>query len=59
MTKTVKATRKASATSAREMSPAERKKRIAALCSEVNEFWKGQPDTGSVAHLVELRRGVV
>jgi hypothetical protein len=50
-------TRKTAAQKCRELPLAERKRRIAALCDEVEEFWKGKPDTGALAHLLKLRRG--
>ena len=66
MTKTATATHKASAPvktrqsmaqKFRELPPAERKRRIAVMCDEVEAFWKDKPDTGAVAHLLKLRRG--
>ena len=67
MTKTAPATRKAAVPTAkprqsaaqkfRELPLAERKRRIAAMCDEVEAFWKGKPETGAVAHLLKLRRG--
>jgi hypothetical protein len=69
MTKTATATRKAAVPAAvakkrktaaqkfRELPLAERKRRIAALCDEVEAFWKGKPDTGALAHLLKMRRG--
>jgi len=67
MTKTAPATRKAAAPASkprqsaaqkfRELPLAERKRRIAAMCGEVEAFWKDKPDTGAVAHLLKLRRG--
>lgn len=41
----------------RELPLAERKRRIAAMCEEVETFWKGKPETGAVSHLLKLRRG--
>ncbi len=57
MTKGSKTLRKAAASSAYEMPLAERRKRIATLCGEVSAFWNGQPNTGAVAHLIQMRRG--
>lgn len=66
MAKTVPATRKAAAPAKtrqsaaqrfRELPPAERKRRIAAMCEEVETFWNGKPDTGADSHLLKLRRG--
>lgn len=67
MTKTAQATRKATKPTAkprqsaaqklRELPLAERKRRITAMCDEVEAFWKGKPETGAVAHLLKLRRG--
>jgi hypothetical protein len=39
------------------MTAAQRQRKIAALCGEVLEFWKGKPSTGAVARLLHERRG--
>jgi hypothetical protein len=63
MTKTAPAKRKAAkprqsaAQKFRELPLAERKRRIAAMCAEVETFWKGKPETGALAHLLKMRRG--
>lgn len=50
-------TRQSAAQRFRELPLAERKRRIAAMCEEVETFWKGKPETGAVSHLLKLRRG--
>jgi hypothetical protein len=49
--------RKSAAQQIRELPLAEKKRRFAAMCEEVETFWKGKPDTGAVSHLLKLRRG--
>ena len=49
--------RQSAAQKFRELPLAERKRRIAAMCEEVETFWKDKPDTGAVSHLLKLRRG--